>query len=53
MKNTEGEIIIEEAKQFMKNRIKASWADYNIFKQRLIAAKCYGYEKLLADILNV
>lgn len=45
--------ILEEARRFMKNRTSASWSDYNYFKQRLIDAGCYGYEKVLADILKL
>lgn len=53
MKNAEGARIIQEARRFMKGRVSASWADYNRFKQKLINAGCYGYERLLADILNI
>lgn len=45
--------ILDEARQFMKNNRKASWADYNYFKQKLLNADCYGYEKELADILKL
>lgn len=45
--------ILEDAKRFMSNKKSASWQDYNRFKQRLIEAGCYGYERELADILNI
>lgn len=45
--------ILDEAREFMKNRGQASWADYNYFKQKLLSSCCYGHEKELADILNL
>ena len=53
MDNAEGKRIIQEARVFMRGKIRASWSDYNSFKQRLINAGCYGYERLLADILKL
>lgn len=49
----EAKKVFEDAKAFMKGRRSASWSDYNYFKQRLIAARCYDRERELADILHI
>lgn len=51
--NESGEKIIQEARIFMQSKRRATWSDYNAFKQRLINAGCYGQERLLANILNL
>lgn len=53
MKDPQAICILEEAETFMQTAGRASWQDYSYFKQRLINAGCYGYEKQLADILNL
>lgn len=49
----EAEKILDEARAFMAGRRSATWADYEHFKQELICAECYGYERELADILKL
>lgn len=49
--------IMNDAQTFYNSKCEnhqpITWADYEYFKRKLIAAELYGYEKQLAAVLHI